>query len=141
MELTASYLRPFPGLAEAVAACRTTPQHTALLECLRRVPALEAAKLATTRGDMWLHRRMVFSADGRRIAEDHEAWLAEEVARDGGDVAATCTRLDAAGHRLSKCHNTNRYIVVRSPTTNACCWYARASTGCAASSTLASGCG
>lgn len=112
MDLTASYIRHFPGLAEAVAASRPTQQHTSLLECLRRVPALEAARLATTRGDTWLHRRMVFTNDGRLVAEDHEAWLAEEVARDGGHVAATCTRLDAAGYRLSKCNITNLYVVV-----------------------------
>lgn len=112
MESNASYLRHFPGLPEAVAGCAPSQKHAALLEHLRRVPELDAAQLATTRGDTWLHRRKVFSADRRLVAEDHEAWLAEEVARDAGHVAATCTRLDSAGYRLSKCNITNLYVVV-----------------------------
>lgn len=152
------------------------------------LPALESTQLATTRGYSWLHRCKVFSADRSLVAEDHEAWLAEEVARDGGHVAATCTCLDAAGYRLSKCNITDLYVVVaghngdpsdflqievvleeeyldpefrpdqawrkpptlgelqrevgrgpNSPTTNAYCWYSRAPTSSAASSTWTPG--
>src|SRR3546814_10096172 len=58
-----------------------------------------------------LARRKVFSADGTLVAEDHEAWLAQEVARDLGNVAATCARLDAAGYRLTICQITSLFIV------------------------------
>lgn len=111
MQPTASYLRHYPGLEEAVAACRPTRDHVALVARLVREPALEGARLVTSRGDTWLARRKVFSADGTLVAEDHEAWLAQEVARDRGNVAATCARLDAAGYRLTICQITSLFIV------------------------------
>ncbi|AGG89145.1 hypothetical protein R2APBS1_2022 [Rhodanobacter denitrificans] len=111
MKPVASYLRQHPALEEVVATCQPTRNHSALLDHLRREPALAAARLATTRGDTWLHRRKVFGADGTLVADDHEAWLAEQVARDGGNVRATCARLDNAGYRLSQCKITTLYVV------------------------------
>lgn len=115
MESPTSYLRHFPGLAEAVAGCPPSSKHASLLERLRRKANLETAQLATSRGDKWLHRRKVFGADGTLVAEDHEAWLAQEVARDGGNVAVACTRLDAGRYRLSQCQITTLYLVAPGP--------------------------
>ncbi len=110
MQPNASYIRHYQGLEQTVAACRPTGNHAALVDCLLREPALETAQLATSRGGMWLHRRKVFGADGTLIADDHEAWLAQEVARDGGSVAETCSRLDAGCYRLSQCQITTLYF-------------------------------
>lgn len=116
MDLTASYIRHFPGLAEAVAACRPTQQHTSLLERLRTVPSLESIGLAASRGDKWYMKRKVYTADGATVADDHQVWLANEVRRDGGDLVATCARLDAAKYRLGLCRITTLYLVAPGPT-------------------------
>lgn len=111
MESPTSYLRHVPGLAEAVAGCPPSSTHAILLDQLRREPTLASARLATTYGDRWLHRRKVFGEDGTLVADDHEAWLAVQVAMDGGDARRTYARLREADYRVSQCRITTLYIV------------------------------
>ncbi|KZC39888.1 hypothetical protein RHOFW510R12_01190 [Rhodanobacter sp. FW510-R12] len=106
-----SYLRSFAGLDEAIAACPHSTTHEDLVCVIHRGASLRSARLATSRGDKWLLRRKVFAADGTLVANDHQAWLAQEVERDDGNVADTCARLDAAGYRLGLCRITTLYVV------------------------------
>ncbi|MEY2117148.1 hypothetical protein [Rhodanobacter sp. FW106-PBR-R2A-1-13] len=106
-----SYQRHLAGIEEAVATCPPTPNHAALIHRLRRESALENARLATTRGDRWLVRRKVLAADGTMVDEDHETWLAAQVAFDGGDVRVTFRRLQDAGYQVSRCGITTLYVV------------------------------
>src|SRR6185312_6801538 len=106
-----TYLRHWLGLSESVAACPPSRSHAALEACLRRAPGLEDARVATWRGDRWLQRRKVFRSDGTLLADDHAAWLAQEVAADGGHARSTWSRLKDAGHRLTKCAITDLYVV------------------------------
>ena len=108
---TPSYLRRWPGLAEAVAASRPRRDHAALLASLANVPDLDGARVATWRGDRWLQRRKVYRPDGTLVADDRDVWLAAEVASDGGNAHTTWLRLKDAGYRITKCEITDLYLV------------------------------
>lgn len=109
------YQLQIPGLDAAapspLAAVPVEPKHAALLKAVRRLPGLANARLVTHRGDAWLSKRSVVSAAGEPVADDHEAWLAAELARDGGHLATTLHRLRELNHQLTECAIDRLYVV------------------------------
>lgn len=105
------YLLELPGLAQRVDAAPVVPKHTGLLEALRRFEPLSAATLATQRDGFTLHRRKVLDPDGVLVADDHEAWLAGELARDLGRGSVTAERLRPLGYQLSECTMDMLYFI------------------------------
>ena len=85
-----SYLLSIEGLAERIAACQADAKHRSLLNALRGFEALRGVVLATSRGDRSLIRKQVYTADGALLADDHRAWLKDELAKDHGDLVAEC---------------------------------------------------
>lgn len=106
-----TYAVHIDGLDATIAAAPVLPKHVGLIEALRRVPSLANARLLTHRGDAWLTRRKVLSADGALIHDDHAAWLKLECASDGGNVAETLRRLRGLDHRLTECALDTLYVV------------------------------
>lgn len=109
------YLHEIPGLAEAVAgvaADAAESRHQALLKALRAVPGLEAAVHATSRGNCYLAKRRVFSAEGALVHDDLEAWLSQEFVNDGARASVTHKRLLEANLRLAATEVTTLYLVV-----------------------------
>jgi hypothetical protein len=106
-----SYTFDAPGQAEAAAGAAHSAGRRALLDAVRGIGGLENARLAAVREDSWLAQRKVLSADGRVIAEDHHAWLEQQLRADGGDFAATQARLPALDLRLSQCELATLYVV------------------------------
>lgn len=109
------YLHEIPMLAEAVAGVafdEADTRHKALLKALRAVPGLEAVEHATSRGDSYLVKRRVFSAEGALVHDDLEAWLSQEFVNDGARASVTYKRLQAANLRLSSTEVTTLYLVL-----------------------------
>lgn len=111
MELPTSYLMPFPGLADRVAACPPSPTHSDLLRVLSAHSELPGVRLVYSVGDIWLARKGIVDRAGALVADDHEAWLAEQVVADGGDAARTHARLKDAGMRLARTDLTRLFFV------------------------------
>jgi hypothetical protein len=97
------YRIDIPGLATAVEACGVDARHRALSRVLSQFKPLEHAKFANRRGDRWLVLAKVLDKDGRLVADDHEAWLAQQVQQDGGVASRTLARLKDQGYVLTKC--------------------------------------
>lgn len=100
-----------PGLAEKVGGLDVDPKHAGLLKLLRRDDALTDCQLVTTRGDARLQRRRVLTRAGDVVADDHEAWLAKELAVDGGRVRATASRLRPLDYTLTEIGIEDLYLV------------------------------
>lgn len=105
------YVFDVPGLGEKVGGLDVDQKHAGLLKLLRREDVLEDCKLVTTRGDARLQRRRVLTQAGEVVAEDHEAWLAAELATDGGNVRRTASRLRPLGHTLTEIGIEDLYLV------------------------------
>lgn len=105
------YLVEIPGLAEKVAEVDVDHKHAGLLKLLRRQEPFEDCKLVTTRGDARLQRRRVLTPAGDVVAEDHEAWLAAELAVDGGNVRKTARRLRPLDYMLTEIALEQLYLV------------------------------
>lgn len=107
-----TYLLDLPSLADAVAMARPGPKHSALVASVcQSVSELSDLRLATTRGDARLAARKVVTAAGELVHDDHQVWLAEQAAADGGDVVATARRLRPLDYRLTECEITTLYLV------------------------------
>jgi hypothetical protein len=109
------YELTIPGLEEAVAACTPAPGHKTLVKALERLPGLADVRLAITRGEeggSYLATRGVYAPDGTRLHGDHEAWLRQEAAADGGDARTTFYRLQGKGYQLSRTHVATLYLVI-----------------------------
>lgn len=103
-----------PALQAAVSAAKGDAKHTGLMRAVRATPGFDGACLARVddSGSTSLIRRKVLRANGEQIHEDHQQWLASELAADGGSVAITRRRLAALDLRLSKCTVATLRIVV-----------------------------
>lgn len=106
-----TYELTIEGLAADIASATVEPKHAALLRAIRKHSELVDARLATHRGDAYLSRRSVLDAAGAVVAEDHEAWLASELQRDGGHAPKTKARLRELGYQLTECAIATLYIV------------------------------
>lgn len=106
-----TYSIEIPGLADDIAKAPLLPKHVGLLAAMRRHGDLIGAWLVTTRGDAYLSRRKVLAADGTLVADDHEAWLAGELEKDGGSSFRTFARLKDLGYLLTRCDITTLYLV------------------------------
>lgn len=104
-----------PGMAliaEQLPSIEPTTDHARLLGFLRSQPGWERAKVAACRSEGWSRaKRKVLSASGEVLHEDHREWLGDQVARDGGDAAATHARLRDQGLTLAECRLTSLHIV------------------------------
>lgn len=110
VDISATYIRTFAGLADLVAGCQPSPAHTNLVRAVALRSELRSTRLAHTEGGMWLARRSVVDLAGVVVADDHEAWLAAQVEADSGDAAVTHRRLKDAGFRLTKTDITHLYL-------------------------------
>ncbi|PTT93032.1 hypothetical protein DBR42_00910 [Pelomonas sp. HMWF004] len=106
-----NYSIEIPGLAAAIANAPVQPKHAGLLSAIRLFEDLGGTHLVTNRGDAYLQRRKVLAPDGTVIAEDHEAWIAAELAKDGGRFARTQDRLKGLGYLLTRCEINTLFIV------------------------------
>lgn len=106
-----TYLIELPDLAIQVENAAVTPKHTALLSVLRGREPLRDTTFATLRDGFWLARRMVLTSAGTVVAQDHRAWLTEELSKDGGRPAVTAQRLRALDYRLSVCTLDKLYFI------------------------------
>lgn len=100
-----------PGLDEAVARAPVEARHAALLDAVRAHRALSNATVAAWRNGSWLSRRKVVTAAGKLVHEDHEAWVEQQCALDGGDLSQTVRRLRALDYRLTECEITTLYLI------------------------------
>lgn len=100
-----------PGLAEAVACAPVEPKHAALLDAVRCHRCLNNARVGAWRSGSWLSRRKVVTAAGQLVHEDHDAWLKQQCALDGGDLSRTVRRLRALDYRLTECEITTLYLI------------------------------
>lgn len=100
-----------PGLAQAVARTPVEPKHAALLDAVRSHRCLNNAKVGAWRNGSWLSRRKVVTAAGDLVDDDHEAWLEQQCALDGGNLSRTVRRLRALDHRLTECEITTLYLI------------------------------
>lgn len=99
------------GLSETIASCQVDDKHRELLRRVGSLDVIHAARLATIRGGSFLVRRKVLAADGTLVHDDHQEWLRLQLEADGGNAAATRTRLRAADYQLTRCELTTLYIV------------------------------
>jgi hypothetical protein len=106
-----TYRVPVNGLAERVAACVPSDKHHDLVKLVRAEPELGAAKIVLTEAGSTRARARVLTAAGEVIADDHEAWLQAELAKDGGNAAETIRRLAPLGYLLTECKLTTLNLV------------------------------
>lgn len=100
-----------PGLSEVVASCPHSPDHTQVLRALRLRPELHDAKLALSRtGSSWIKGK-VLGPQQQLIAEDHQSWLAAELAKDNGNAAQTRRRLKDLGYLVTRCEIETLYFI------------------------------
>lgn len=111
MPPTNHYHLDIPGLSETIASCPVDEKHRELLRRVRSLDMLHAARLATTRSGSFLVKRKVLAADGTLVHDDHEKWLRLQLDADGGNAAATRTRLRAGNYQLTRCALTTLFIV------------------------------
>lgn len=109
--MTKEYAVEVPGLTEKIASAKPSNDHKELLKTIRGFGELSSAKLATWRDGMFLQRRKVLNADRALIHKNHEKFLEEQLAMDGGNAAVTFDRLKTAGYLLTKCEITTLYFV------------------------------
>lgn len=93
------------ALAAACRALAPTPQHDSLLDAARRVTGLDLT-LACVDAD-WYRLGGVVDAEGRRIADDLEDWVAAET---GGDVAQLYARYGDSGYRFTRHTGRRLYL-------------------------------
>lgn len=107
-----SYDLQIEGLEHAVSQTSPDKGHRGLVKRLAGMPGLEGLVLATTRDEgSYLSRRLVVSATGDIVHEDHVAWLKQQVDADGGDFGATRRRLQPMGYQLSECRLSDIYLI------------------------------
>ena len=108
----ATYLIEPAGIADAIARARPDAKHAQLIAAIRRAePRLNGVVLGAIRGGYWNAKRKVVSASGDLVADDHVAWLRDELAADGGDGARTAARLRPLDLRLTQCDLVKLYLV------------------------------
>lgn len=106
-----TYQLQVDGLAEAVAGALPYKDHAKLLQAVRqRCPEWSNLRVVAERdGGRWAKRKVIAST-GEIVGDDHEAWLAAELERDGGHLSATLKRLQPLGYRLSECAVDTLYL-------------------------------
>ncbi|MGH8156576.1 MAG: hypothetical protein ACREPQ_00520 [Rhodanobacter sp.] len=110
-----TYAIEIPGLAEVVAQAKPGKRHNALQDTLiQYVPEWGDLRYTASRGDTWLQKRQVRRADGTLVAEDHEVWLASQLAMHDGSAVRTLRTLQQLNQRdglhLTLCHLTRLYL-------------------------------